>query len=67
MTTELAPRSPLASLTATIRGCRASRISVSVAIGVPVRPGMSYSITGSPVASATAVKWATRPACGGLL
>ena len=34
-------RSPLASLTATIRGCSASRESVSVAIAMPVRPGMS--------------------------
>ena len=60
-------RSPLASLTATIRGWSASASSVSGAIGVPVRPGMSYSITGRPVASATVVKWRTRPSCGGLL
>ena len=41
ITSELARKSPLASLTATIRGCWASRTSVVVAIGVPVRPGMS--------------------------
>jgi hypothetical protein len=54
-------------LTATIRWCCARRSRVSVSIGVPVRPGMSYSITGSPVASAIVLKWRTNPACGGLL
>lgn len=47
-----APRSPLASLLATIRGCSPSRTSVSWLNGTPLRPGMSYSITGSPVESA---------------
>jgi len=67
ITQDPASRSPLASLTATIRGCSPSLTSVSVAIGVPVRPGMSYSMTGSPVASATVVKCASSPLCGGLL
>ena len=41
MTTDAAPKSPLASFTAMMRGCSDSAISVSVAIAVPVRPGMS--------------------------
>ena len=34
-------KAPLASLTATIRGCSASRHMVSVSIGTPARTGMS--------------------------
>ena len=41
MTSLAANRSPLASLTATIRGWAAIRRKVSVWIAVPVRPGMS--------------------------
>ena len=44
-----------------IRGCSASRSKVSGSIATTLRGGMSYSITGRPVASATAVKCAQQP------
>ncbi len=59
--------SPLASFTATKLGWRASSRIVSELKGIPVRPGMSYSMIGRCVASATARQCATRPRCVGLL
>ncbi len=54
-------------MTATIRGWPASRSIVSGSMRVPVRPGMSYSVTGSPQASATVRKCSSTASCGGLL
>jgi len=56
---------PLASLTATIRGCLATSIIVAVSIGIPLRCGMSYSMIGSELASAMVRKWSASASCGG--
>jgi hypothetical protein len=61
-------KSAVASFTPTMLGTSAPSIrSVSASIVVAVRPGMLYRRTGSVVASAIFVKWATSPAWGGLL
>jgi len=50
------------------RGRRPGTENVASAIWTPVRPGMSYTMTGvSSAAAATAFTCATMPACGGLL
>ncbi|CAB4704952.1 unannotated protein [freshwater metagenome] len=67
ITQEVAAGLPLASLSAAIFLCSANLTIVSLSISTPVRPGMSYIITGKSVASAIAVKCAAIPACGGLL
>jgi hypothetical protein len=58
---------PVASLTATICGCRARRAIVAGNKSTEVRPGTLYRITGTAEASAAAMKCRYRPSCGGLL
>ena len=60
-------KSPFASLIASTFGCLAMRRMVSYLIGTPVRPGMSYRMTGRSVESAIIRKWVRMPACVGLL
>ena len=66
-TRETSAKSPLASFTARMFGCFDARRIVSYVIGMPVRPGMSYRITGRSVASAIIRKWVRTPDCVGLL
>ena len=58
-------RSPTASFIAMTSGWSASLSYVSSAICTPVRPGMSYNMTGRHVAPRIARKWATTPGCVG--
>ena len=67
MSFDIPSKSPVESFTPTMLGTSASFSSVSCSMRVAVRPGMLYTSTGSSVDSATLVKCATRPRCGGLL